>query len=384
LAKNGIKYNELIMLDEYKDHGNYKRNVYKQANNKLFIESSLKQAETISGANKQVLVPYIKPTKLNILAHMEPTRKPAGASITICTVAGALSRLGHNVKISQDKADLPYMPPNLRPLMVDASINQLYRKSDVVLVHWRASKKAIKITETLRKPRVHFFCDGGTWQRMEIKDAALVVYNSKWLQASDGWKGDSMVIYPPVYPELFATDKGDGILLVTPHQTKGIDMFLALAERMPDRRFVIAMGRGQPILKKPANIDIIENVADPREIYSQARLVLMPSRAGKMLLGGTKMADWVEGYGRVAIEAAASGIPTIASSESVGLRECWGSEGLFAGQDKIDEWVKQIEALDDADYYKEKSEYALRLSAERHPDKQIAELEERLYDYCNR
>lgn len=382
LKKHGIEYNELIMISEQGDKGKFKAQVYRKANNLIFIESSPKEAEIIKGTNKQVLVPFQERQKINILAHVLPTRKPAGATITICTVSSALNGK-YSVKISQPPTEIPFMPESMHSLMVDGDIGRMYRDAEAVLVHWRASRKALPLSEKYKKPRIHFFCDGGTWQRMGIKDAALVVYNSCWLMNSDGWPGDKMVIYPPVYPERFKTEKGDGILLVSPIYTKGVDLFIELAKRMPDRKFVIAEGRGRPI-RVPDNVEIIKQVDDPREIYSKARLALMPSREGKMLLGGQKMTTWVEGYGRVAIEAAASGIPTIASRESVGLNECLGPEGMFAGQDNIEEWVELIEKLDNKDFYQEKSEHALELSRQRHPDKQINELEERLVDICNR
>jgi len=152
---------------------------------------------------------------------------------------------------------------------------------------------------------------------------------------------------------------------------------------MPDRKFYIAAGRGTVPRDLSDNITVLQAAVDPRDIYSHARLVLMPSRPGDWNMNGHPV-KWVEGYGRVAIEAAASGIPTIGSRESLGLRECLGDGGMFAGQDDVQEWIDLIEKLDNEDFYTGQQAYALALSAERHPDRQIDELEERLVDICDR
>jgi glycosyltransferase involved in cell wall biosynthesis len=60
------------------------------------------------------------------------------------------------------------------------------------------------------------------------------------------------------------------------------------------------------------------------------RVLLMPSR--------------YESYGRTAIEAAASGIPTIAHP-TPGLREALGAAGIYANRDNPDDWVTAIRAL---------------------------------------
>ncbi len=383
LKKHGIKHGELIMQPEVGDHAEFKKEVYEDSPCSLFIESNPKEAQKIADVGKQVIVPsqHIRKDKLNILLHIMGMSLPGGASISCCEIAMALARRGHDVRITgHDKLNREYST-----LMSKEPVDRLYMWADISLVHWFKSNEAIKITGKIPGPRVHYICDVDSINRLGIKDAALLIFNAYWLMEDTKWTGDQIVVHPPVYPEKFRTIPGDGILMVSPIKSKGVDLFLEVAKRMPERKFVIAQGRTSRLPDMPSNVETINHCVDVRDIYSRARLVLMPSRTiNDYSQKYHKSFQWQEGYGRVAIEAACSGIPTIGSRESRGLTECLGEGGMLAGQDNIEEWIEWIEKLDDPEFYKEKSEYALTLVAERHPDKYIDELEDKLRAICNR
>jgi glycosyltransferase involved in cell wall biosynthesis len=325
---------------------------------------------------------------MKILLH-DSTGGIGGSKITCIECALALARRGHEVNISgNSEQSIIFQQPEVSKRLVKPElIKSLYKWADVVLVHFPATHESLKLAKTIDTPRVYFLCNPDSPRILGLRDAALLIFNSYWLMQETEHDErtsttDKMVIYPPVYPERFRTKRGTGILLVSPLMEKGIDLFLNIARCMPQREFVIARGAtwGKPVLEDvPDNVQILERVIDPREIYSQARLVLMPSRVGTWMKW-----TWVEGYGRVAIEAACSGIPTIASSESRGLRECLGKGGMFCGQDDLDAWLEMIWKLDDVDFYRKKSLYARILARGRHPDKQIDKLERKLFDICNR
>jgi hypothetical protein len=80
----------------------------------------------------------------------------------------------------------------------------------------------------------------------------------------------------------------------------------------------------------PGNVTVYEPMQDMRSIYAQTKIVLMPSS--------------YESWGRVAIEAAASGIPTIAA-DTPGLREALGATGYFLPATDIDAWSTAVEHL---------------------------------------
>lgn len=387
LNKHRIKYGELVMSPDEdvgaEKHGRFKAQAYSKSPATLFVESSPIEAEIIERTGKQVLVPFGETRKkLRVLLHIMNMSLPGGASISCCEILSALHRRGHDCRVTASKrAAVSWPQSGIKDLMSSQPVETLYQWADVVLVHWFMSQEAIRLTTKIKVPRVHYICDLDSPRRFGLKDAGLLLFNSYWLMEDTKWHGEQIVVHPPVYPEIFETTPGDGILLVTPDKAKGIAMFLKIARKMPDRKFVIAKGRTREALKTlPDNVEFLPHLPDVRNVYSHARLVLMPSREDRYNSLKHGMTIWVEGYGRVAMEAACSGIPTIGSRESKGLNECLGEGGLFAGQDNVDEWVEMIRKLDDPEFYKEKSEYYKNLVYSRHPDTEIAALEEKLYE----
>ena len=88
--------------------------------------------------------------------------------------------------------------------------------------------------------------------------------------------------------------------------------------------------------KELPNVTILKNTPDIQEVYKKSRIVLMPSS--------------YESWGRVAMEAACSGIPVIAAP-TPGLKESLDYAGLYADFDNIADWVDQIRNLDDEKVY---------------------------------
>jgi glycosyltransferase involved in cell wall biosynthesis len=125
------------------------------------------------------------------------------------------------------------------------------------------------------------------------------------------------VIHPPIYGsppyrKLGSFDKG-WILMINPCIVKGVEIFLALADRFPDFEFAALRGWGttradEAAITRRPNCRLLENVPDIEDVLSQSRLLLMPSL-------------WYEGFGLIAMEAMLRGLPVIAS-DSGGLMEC--------------------------------------------------------------
>jgi len=86
-----------------------------------------------------------------------------------------------------------------------------------------------------------------------------------------------------------------------------------------------------------------------------------------------------ESWGRTGIEAAASGIPTIAHP-TPGLLESLGKSGTFVARDDIAGYVEAIRAFDDPQLYKAKSNAARARSRELEPTRHIDLLEAALLD----
>ena len=106
-------------------------------------------------------------------------------------------------------------------------------------------------------------------------------------------------------------------------------MFYCLAEQMPHLPFLGVMGsygkQLYPAHELP-NLTLMENQSDIREVYKRTRILLMPSS--------------YESYGRCAVEAACSGIPTIAH-RTKGLWEALGEGGIFPLPDS-DSWKAAV------------------------------------------
>ena len=177
------------------------------------------------------------------------------------------------------------------------------------------------------------------------------------------------VIHPPIYPAATATGDPNGYLLaINPCRVKGIEIFLALADRFPQLPFAVVPGWGTTVadraeLERRSNVRVLPNVKHIEEALEKARLLLMPSL-------------WYEGFGLIVMEALLSGLPVI-SSDSGGLVEAKRGTGYVVpvkpitkyraefddrhmpipeseGQD-LGPWVQAVEALLDPANWREES-----------------------------
>lgn len=125
---------------------------------------------------------------------------------------------------------------------------------------------------------------------------------------------EAHVIHPPIYgkppyPRL-GQFSNRSVLMVNPCAVKGLSIFLALAERLPDIPFSALVGWGttsddRAALSRLPNVRILESVPDINDVLAETRILLMPSL-------------WYEGFGLIAMEAMLRGIPVLAS-DSGGL-----------------------------------------------------------------
>lgn len=95
------------------------------------------------------------------------------------------------------------------------------------------------------------------------------------------------------------------VLMVNPCSVKGIDIFLGLADRMPEITFGAVPTWGttaqdRESLRRRPNIRILEPVDNIDELLRQARVMLVPS-------------VWAEARSRMILESMARGIPVMAS-----------------------------------------------------------------------
>lgn len=149
------------------------------------------------------------------------------------------------------------------------------------------------------------------------------------------------------------------VLLVNPISLYGVELALALAAARPDISFALA--ESWPLRRDEwdalaARTAALPNVTlrrfdpDPRALYADARLLLVPYRSN--------------GRPRVVLEAQANGIPVL-GSDLPAVREAIGPGGLAVSLDApIDTWVAALsELLDDPLRYERYAAEARRHAA---------------------
>ncbi|HTS64727.1 MAG TPA: glycosyltransferase family 4 protein [Candidatus Acidoferrales bacterium] len=151
-----------------------------------------------------------------------------------------------------------------------------------------------------------------------VRQAAGIVTISRHMAAyvERALSREAAVIHPPIYgPGPFANlahFDGGLVTMVNPCAVKGISIFLAVAERMPDREFGALPGWGTTqqdrcALARLPNVAILPNPRNIEDVLARTCVLLMPSL-------------WYEGFGLIAMEAMLRGIPVV-SSDAGGLAE---------------------------------------------------------------
>ncbi|HZG51647.1 MAG TPA: condensation domain-containing protein, partial [Pyrinomonadaceae bacterium] len=145
-----------------------------------------------------------------------------------------------------------------------------------------------------------------------VGEAAAVVTISKVMaDYVRQWSGyEAFVNHPPhfgaaPFPNFGRFDEGYALLL-NACPVKGISILLGMAREMPDVAFAAVPGYGttsedRAALEACPNIDLLPNRKSADAIFSQTRVLLMPSL-------------WVEGFGMATVDAMARGIPVLASN----------------------------------------------------------------------
>lgn len=228
----------------------------------------------------------------------------------------------------------------------------------VIFTQLEAEHHALLLCD--KTPLVHLIHNHMTLKAVRPRKTDLVVHNTQWL-ADECPEENSVIVHPPVIGDFYKTEPGDCITLINLYREKGADVFYGLARLMPDRKFLgVKGGYGDQIIEDLPNVEILEQVEDMREVYSRTKILLMPSR--------------YESYGRCSIEAAASGIPTIANP-TPGLLEALGDAGTFPEELTAECWKDSIESLD----WQKKSKQTKMLFASLDPDGEMRNMEERIY-----
>lgn len=267
--------------------------------------------------------------KIRAVVSGYPPVQGAGAEWYLHTLLRHFRNQGHDaqVVITGNGFD-GYYPDEYQGVSIDAERVALRGWADVIITHLGGLPTARAMAKASKTPLVHL--NNNDWSWTHAPQAALQVYNSKWVAKRASTKG--VVVYPPVWIEDYETVPGESVTLINLMVEKGSGIFWALAKRNPSVSFLAVRGGwGAQVIPAhvPGNVSIIDNTPDMRrDVYARTRILLVPS-------------DY-ESFGRVAVEAACSRIPVLASPTQ-GLQESMGSDGAHWVEGGIDAWEKALQ-----------------------------------------
>jgi glycosyltransferase involved in cell wall biosynthesis len=203
-----------------------------------------------------------------------------------------------------------------------------------------------------------------------IRDSSEITANSNYLgkRYENYFDIETETIYPFVDLEDYRVEEtGEKILHVNPKKEKGIETTLEVAEKMPEKEFMIAgttkRNEIDRRIEELENVEKLGYVEDMKKVYRQTKIVLVPSK-------------WEEPFGRIPIEAGASGIPAIATSEG-GLPESVGNHELLV-KGEPEQFVEKIKEVEQN--YEKYSSKARKNSDEKRQEKQLEKFEEIMKD----
>ena len=320
-----------------------------------------------------------KPLRIVARVHAMPPRHNAGAEHMLVSMLRPLVARGHDVSVwlsryTLDRDVYTYDGIRVVPLGARLDFGEACRRADVLISHLENVPATAALARGFSTPFVAVVHNTHlpSFRHMAAGGTALAVYNSTWMEReaevyfaefpNSVRPEQSMIVRPPVVAEDYRTTPGDCITLINCNEDKGGDLLWRLAARMPDQKFLGVRGaygvQVEPREPVP-NLEFIEHVPGnemAERVYSRTRVLLMPSV--------------YESWGRVGVEAMASGIPVVAHP-TPGLCESLGDAGIFADRDDLDAWLVTLERLLKPTEWRKASKRAVARSAELDPTAEL-------------
>lgn len=224
-------------------------------------------------------------------------------------------------------------------------------QADITISHLECSERTHLLSEAYGIPSIHLVHNTHPLTVRWMQSASGLILNTDWIANYEGFKefnAPKIVINPPVHPGEYETTRGKSVTLVNLWEDKGSHVFYELARRFPNIPFLgVKGGYGEQVIKNMPNVTIMEHTDDMKKVYGETKVILMPSK--------------YESFGRVGVEAMASGIPTIAHP-TPGLLESLGDSGTFADRNDLDAWESALRDILKPAKYGKASKLALARS----------------------
>ncbi len=259
---------------------------------------------------------------------------PNGTSLPVPRLNKALRHLQRSTKhckpVQQFDPDL--ILAHHRPALITPYLKQVCDANVAIFLH---DLSQIEFSYGSLPGRVYSQLDSFLHQ-ITYQQADLVVANSKFTarKFNSEYGFYPSVVYPCVDLETHRTQStGDHILFVNPTYDKGVDIAIEVAKQLSNEQFLFIGPKPneKSIIQQIStqeNIDFQGYVDDMSNVFEETKLVIYPSRCQ-------------EAFGRVPIEAGASGIPTVATSRG-GLPESVGIESAIVQSDSPNDFVNRI------------------------------------------
>lgn len=282
--------------------------------------------------------------KVLAVVHLYPPAHNAGAEWMLHSILRDLISRGHEATVVFPGAET-YELDEVRVSPMPADLAELARKADVVFTHLDRTKEAARAATQAERPIVHLVHNDKqlNFHNVTPSPTTMVVANSEWIYSTISEDFNRVIVRPPVFVDDYQADPRarDCVTLVNLSNAKGSPTFYRLAAAEPNRNFLAVLGaygiQDRRRARALRNVEVLPNTSNiVQDVYARTRVLLMPSN--------------YESWGRVGIEAASSGIPTIAHP-TPGLLESLGEAGIFADRDDHDRWLRELQRLDDPTEY---------------------------------
>ncbi len=226
----------------------------------------------------------------------------------------------------------------------------IFRAADVFFCQNYVAQEALKVLEPYGKPIVYFLHiekEKEDVLQTRFGVPLAVVYNSLTQKEQNPTVHPSTIVRPFIEWSSFKPRGREimngPVVLLNCNENKGGGVLRTLAKEMRDVQFVGVRGGYSKQIddddSQSSNLIYRPLAEDPRPVYEEAGVIIMPSKS--------------ESWGRVALEAMASGVPVIVSTAG-GLRESTG--GAAAATCRIDDincWAQTIRRLrSDVEFYR--------------------------------
>ena len=289
---------------------------------------------------------------MKILTHIHayPPYHNAGAEWMQHAILRWLVEKGHDCRVLvPDATPYEFEGVNVYPDTLD-NCRELWQWCDIGFTHLNRAGKAWNWAAETNKPIIYTLHNSFTNRLVEVKQNFALVFNTEWIEKDSrekGYKHYGIVLHPPVWFNDYNTKTNKKyITLINCWERKGGKMLIELAKALPEYKFMGVMGGyGEQEKADLPNLTYVANTPTMKDIYSQSRIVLMPS--------------FYESYGRVAVEAMCSGIPVVAT-ETPGLVEALGDCGTFvADYSDVKGFINAIRSLDKKEHYENISKLSI-------------------------